>query len=83
MVMAGFGAQGLVLGRVEVVGRVEVRAVVRRRAAPAPRPALAVGQVFLLQAGKEGRDLREGVLVAEILDLGAKAGGSEMMSFSR
>jgi hypothetical protein len=47
------------------------------------RPAFAVGQVLLLQAGEEGRDLLEGVGVVKYWIFGAKAGGSETTSFSR
>ena len=46
-----------------------MRAVVRRQAHELHRPALAIGQVAFLQAGEEGLDLGEGVLVGEVLDL--------------
>ena len=62
-------AQRLVHRRMEVVRRVQVRAVVGRQLHHLHRPALAVGQVLLLQAGEERLDLREGVLVREVLDL--------------
>ncbi|MCY1378262.1 hypothetical protein D9M69_658790 [compost metagenome] len=62
-------AQCLVHRRVEVIRRIEVRAVVRGQLHQLHGPAFAVGQVFFLQAGKEGLDLLEGVLVREVLDL--------------
>ena len=67
-------AQRLVHGAVEVVGRIEVGAVVGRELNLLDRPAFAVGQVFLLQAGKEGLDLADGVFVGEVLDLGREGG---------
>ncbi len=61
-------------GRVEVVGRIQVGAVVRRQLHHLHRPAFTIGQVLLLESGKEGLDLRKGVLVGEVLDLGREGG---------
>jgi hypothetical protein len=77
-------AQRLVHRAVEVVRRVQVRAVVGGQLHQLHRPAFAVGQVLLLQAGEEGRDLLEGVgSWWKYWIFGAKAGGSETTSFSR
>jgi hypothetical protein len=68
----GDGALALVHGRMEVIGRVEMRAVVGGQADVLDRPALAVGQVLLLQAGKEAGDLAGRLLMLVIADLGRK-----------
>ena len=67
----------------EMIRRVEMGAVVRRQIDVLDRPALAVRQVFLPEAGEETRDLAGRVLVLVILDLGPERRGSEMTSFSR
>ena len=71
----GDGALALVHRRMEMIGRVEMRAVVRREIDVLDRPALAVGQVFLLQAGEEAGDLAGRVVVLVILDLRAERHG--------
>ena len=65
-------AQGFVHRAMEMIRRVQVGAVVGRELHQLHRPALAIGQVALLQAGKEGLDLRVGVLMREVFDLGRK-----------
>ena len=58
-----------------MIGRVEMGAVVGREIDVLDRPALAVRQVFLLEAGEETRDLAGRVLVLVILDLGPERRG--------
>ena len=72
MVAGALLAQRLVHRRMEVVGRVEVRAVVRGQLHDLHRPAFAVGQVFLLQAGKERQDAGYALVVIGIFDMRAK-----------
>src|SRR5712692_2440857 len=65
----GDGALALVHRRMEMIGRVEMGAVVGREIDVLDRPALAVRQVFLLEAGEEAGDLAGRILVLVILDL--------------
>jgi hypothetical protein len=60
-------------GGVEMIGRVEMRAVMSHEPDPFDGPALAIGQILLLEAGKEARDVGGGVLVRQILDARAIA----------
>jgi hypothetical protein len=61
-------AERFVHRRVKVVRRVEVGAVVGGQPHELHRPALAVGQVFALQAGKKTRDLLDRIAMGEVLD---------------
>ena len=54
----------------EMHRRIEMGSIVRRQAHPLDSPALAIGQVLLLQAGEKRGDLLVGVFVGEVLDLG-------------
>ena len=74
MVQALLLAQRLVHGAVEVERRIQMRAIVGGQRDLLHGPAFAVGQVFLLQAGKERLDLADRVLVGEVLDLGLEGG---------
>ena len=62
-------SQRLVHGAVKVVGRVQMGAVMGRQIHQLHRPAFAIGQVFLFQAGKKRLNLLESVFVGEVLDL--------------
>jgi hypothetical protein len=68
-------ALALVHRRMEMIGRVEMGAVMGREIDVLDRPALAVGQVFLLEPGEEAGDLAGGVFVLVILDLRAERHG--------
>src|SRR4029079_661836 len=58
----------------EMPRRIQMRAVVGLAFDPLDRPALAVGQVRRLQAGKELRHFRRGFLVGLVGDLGRQPG---------
>ncbi len=67
------GALALVHRRVIVPGRVEMRAVVSRKLHALNGPALALGQVFLLEPWKEGKNLRQTLAVVRVFDFRAES----------
>jgi hypothetical protein len=64
------GGSGLaaIHGRRVVPGRIEMRAIVGRERDAFDRPALAVRQVFALQAGEEFLQHRDRLTVSQVLD---------------
>src|SRR4029077_11789253 len=54
--------------RMVMPGRVEMRAVVSCQLHTLDRPSMSVRQVFLLEAGKERQDLRQTLLMIDVLD---------------
>src|SRR5208282_2451944 len=68
------GALPLVHRRMAVPGRVEMRAVVGRQLHAFDRPPLPVRQILLLETRKERQDLRQTLLVIDVLDLRAEPG---------
>jgi hypothetical protein len=56
-------------GAVEVIRRIQVGAVVRRELHALDCPGLAVRQILTAQPREEGRDLLEGLVMREVLDL--------------
>ena len=66
------GALALVHCRVVVPRRVEMGAVVSCELHALDRPPLPVRQVLLPEAGKEWQDLRQALLMIDVLDLGSK-----------
>jgi hypothetical protein len=66
------GAFPFVHCRMVMPGRVEMGAIVGRELYAFDRPSLPLRQVFLLETPKERQDLRQTLLVIDILDLGAE-----------
>ena len=66
-------ALALVHGRMIVPWRVEMGAIVRRELHALDGPSLPVRQILLLEPGKERQDLRQTLLMIDVLDRGPKS----------